>query len=64
MQTKFDIGDEVFLTGKIEHIRVTPDYIIYRVEAHSRDGVQYLSVNEDELMLKKKGNAKNGNKVG
>lgn len=65
MQTKFDIGDEVFLTGTVESITVgtlhnTPT-ISYIVRAESMRSTYRVEMYEKNLILKKRGIIKDGN---
>lgn len=70
MQTKFDIGDKVFLTCTVEKIEITTNKftnltdIQYLIRMNNEDGGYSVTVSEDSLILKKKGATKNGNEVG
>ena len=60
METKFDIGDKVFVTGtvnKIAHYSLS-DVVVYKIE-FAEYGI-YLWFTEDDLVLKQRGE-KNGN---
>ena len=57
METKFDIDDEVFVTGSINKIEVEEDgRVMYQLTIESADVL--LWIYEDEVLLKKRAGAK------
>lgn len=63
MKTKFDIGDQVFMTGEVTHISVYRDDVVYLITINGM-GNREFRFSERELMLKKKAGAGDGNKIG
>lgn len=58
MQTKFDVGDKVFITGEIMEINIDSSGVNYVV----RDDALHIVTEyaEEDLMLKQKGKRNNG----
>lgn len=48
MKTKFDIGEEVYIPGKIKRITIVDDEILYTVEIAAPDAAS-LNIHEEQL---------------
>jgi len=54
MITKFDVGDQVFITAVVDEITVDKDGIFYEVRCRDCQCVHTLVLKEDSLQLKLK----------
>ena len=48
MKTKFDIGEEVYIPGKIKRITIVDDEILYTVETAAPSAAS-LNIHEEQL---------------
>lgn len=53
MNTKFDVGDELFITGKVIAVHMTNSETTYTVQIKDHDNLRF-NFKEKELLLKKR----------